>query len=62
MIYFFKKLVCFLFDKHKWELVLCSKKFDKSLMVCRICGISWWCKPDKEVVGNSEYLKAKEIL
>lgn len=46
------------------ELVLCSKKFDKSLRVCRYCGIAWWFTPEpKELeIQDSLYLKAEEML
>lgn len=56
-------IICF-FKHHKWELVLCSKNYTKSLMVCRRCGISWWFTrlPKEDEIQDSLYLKRKEIL
>ena len=56
-----KDLIMCAFMGHRWEIVIISKKYDKCLRVCRKCGISWWNRPEKEFVGDSEYLQQKEM-
>lgn len=52
------------FKGHNMELVLCSKEYDKSLHVCRRCGLSWWFTPEpKELeIQDGLYLKKEEML
>lgn len=52
------------FTPHRMELVLCSKDYDKSLHVCRRCGIAWWFtrEPEKLEIQDSLYMKKEELL
>lgn len=54
-----REIYCWITGNHIWDMVFCSKDYQKSLYVCRRCGKSWW--NTKEIGRFWESIHKKEL-